>query len=143
MKSPALPLVPKDPTTSTPSTRLPALNRAKADSTPVIPARTFTLDVLSRSQRIPRGSSFAIGDPHLGELGHGDLKALVRVQGPPLSPNKLTIEWTVNGVVTDRQKKIVPSELVDYENEPTLGTYKVTIRLEGQSVAEFSFQITP
>lgn len=143
VKPDPLPLAPKGFSPSNPAPRPPALTRGAAEPAPANAARTFTLDVLSRTQRIPKGGSFAIGDAHLGELGHGDLKALVRIQGPALPPNKLTIEWSVNGVVTDRQKRITPSELVDYENEPTLGAYKVTVRLEGQSVAEFSFQITP
>jgi hypothetical protein len=111
---------------------------------PAVVKRSFTIEVLSRTRRIQRGNSFAIGDPILGELGHGDLKAQVLIDGPPLAPsNRLTIEWTVNGVVTDRQKPMSPTTLLDYNNEPTQGDYKVTLRLDGQAVDEFTFRIAP
>jgi eukaryotic-like serine/threonine-protein kinase len=118
-------------------------NPTSPDPAPAAPANNFTIEVLSRSRRIPKGASFAIDEPTLGELGHGDLKALVRVEGPSLRPGHLTIEWTVDGVVTDRQKPALPDKLVDYENEPALGAYKVTVRLDGSPVADFMFRITP
>jgi hypothetical protein len=108
---------------------------------PAAGKRSFILEVFSRTKRIQKGSSFAIDDPTLGELGHGDLKARVWVDGPAVPRNRLTIEWTVNGVVTDRQKSVLSNALVEYGNEPTAGIYKVTVRLDGQTVSEFMFGI--
>jgi hypothetical protein len=99
--------------------------------------------VLSRTRRVPKGGSFSIGDRTLGELGHGDLKALVRLDGPPVPSNHLTIEWRVNGIVMDRQRPISPDSLIEYDNEPTSGSYRVIVRLDGQTVDEFLFQIDP
>jgi serine/threonine protein kinase len=98
--------------------------------------------VLSRSRPIQNGTSFAMDDPVMGELAHGDLKAMVQFDGPLPRP-RLTIEWMVNGTVTDRQKPVSPNELVEYNNEPIPGVYKVTIRLDGRPVEEFRFRITP
>ena len=98
--------------------------------------------VLSRSRPIQNGTSFAMDDPVMGELGHGDLKAMVQFDGPVPRP-RLTIEWMVNGTVTDRQKPVSPNELVEYNNEPIPGVYKLTIRLDGRPVEEFRFRITP
>ena len=140
---PAPPISAKNITKTDPVPLKPAKNIAKTDLAPPIPARNFTIVVLSRAQPFPIGTSFAINDPKLGELGHGDLKALVRMEGPPVPAGRLTIEWSVNGVVTERQKPVSPNESIEYENEPTLGNYKVTIRLDGRSVADFVFRITP
>jgi hypothetical protein len=98
--------------------------------------------VLSRSRPIQNGTSFAMDDPEMGELAHGDLKAMVQFDGPLPRP-RLTIEWMVNGTVTDRQKPVSPNELVEYNNEPIPGVYKVTVRLDGRPVEEFRFRITP
>ena len=114
------------------------------DPPPVVPAGpAVKVQALSRDQAIPKGGSFSIADPTLGELGHGDLKAQVRVDGPLTPRSKVTIEWSVNGVVTDRQKPVSPGRVVEYNNEPTSGTYKITIRVDGRPVDEFSFRITP
>lgn len=105
-------------------------------------ATTIKTQVLSRSRPIQKGGAFAMDDPVMGELGHGDLKAMVQFDGPLPRP-RLTIEWTVNGTVTDRQKPVSPGELVEYNNEPIPGVYKVTVRVDGRAVEEFGFRITP
>jgi serine/threonine protein kinase len=116
--------------------------RPSATVTPPMPVTGIKTQVLSRSRPIQNGTSFAMDDPVMGELGHGDLKAMVQFDGPLPRP-RLTIEWTVNGTVTDRQKPVSPNELVEYNNEPIPGVYKVTIRLDGRPVEEFRFRITP
>ena len=110
---------------------------------PPLLANAIRTQVLSRSRPIQKGSAFAMDDPVMGELGHGDLKAMVQLDGPLPPRPRLTIEWTVNGTVTDRQKVVSPGQLVEYNNEPIPGVYKVTIRLDGRPVEEFGFRITP
>jgi len=110
---------------------------------PPLLANAIRTQVLSRSRPIQKGSAFAMDDPVMGELGHGDLKAMVQLDGPLPPRPRLTIEWTVNGTVTDRQKVVSPGQLVEYNNEPIPGIYKVTIRLDGRPVEEFGFRITP
>jgi hypothetical protein len=116
--------------------------RPVATVTPPMPVTGIKTQVLSRSRPIQNGTSFAMDDPVMGELAHGDLKAMVQFDGPLPRP-RLTIEWTVNGTVTDRQKPVSPNELVEYNNEPIPGVYKVTIRVDGRPVEEFRFRITP
>jgi serine/threonine protein kinase len=107
-----------------------------------IPAVTIKTQVLSRTLPIQKGSSFAMGDPVMGELGHGDLKAMVEFDGPLPRP-RLTMEWKVNGTVTDSQKPVPPNQVVEYNNQPIPGLYMVTIRLDGRPVEQFVFRITP
>jgi eukaryotic-like serine/threonine-protein kinase len=121
----------------------PEIVKAAESAPTVSPAMNVSIKILSRSRLILKDSSFAIDEPTLGELGHGDLKALVLVDGGSVQPGRLTLEWTVNGVVTDRQKAVVPNEAVEYNNEPTSGAYKITVRLDGRPVHDFNFRITP
>ena len=116
--------------------------RRVATATPPMIVTGIKTQVLSRSRPIQNGTSFAMDDPEMGELAHGDLKAMVQFDGPLPRP-RLTIEWLVNGTVTDRQKPVSPNELVEYNNEPIPGVYKVTVRLDGRPVEEFRFRITP
>ena len=116
--------------------------RREREKPPPLLVTGIKTQVLSRSRPIQNGTSFAMDDPEMGELAHGDLKAMVQFDGPLPRP-RLTIEWMVNGTVTDRQKPVSPNELVEYNNEPIPGVYKVTVRLDGHPVEEFRFRITP
>jgi hypothetical protein len=109
---------------------------------PVAPVSGIRTQLLSRSRPIPKDFTFSMSDPAYGELAHGDLKAIVHTDAP-VSRSRLTIEWTVSGTVTDRQKPVLANELMEYNNEPIPGSYKVTVRLDGRPVEEFRFRITP
>jgi hypothetical protein len=115
---------------------------AVADLTP-----RFSIDVLSRgTHRIENGSSFPLLDSQLGELGQGDLTALVSFQGQHLPSGRLQLEWTLDGVVADSKPVVLKpgaqQAMVAYGNEPSPGTYRITLKLKDRPVGTFTFRIT-
>ncbi len=108
---------------------------------PSTPEPSLDLTVFSRTRKLENGLNFSYGDPTLGELGHGDLKALVRATGA-LPKGKLTLDWIVDGLRMD-SKQVSPNQQVEYGNEPTAGTYKVTLRLDAKELKTVVFRITP
>jgi len=108
----------------------------------------FSIDVLSRgTHRIENGSSFPLLDPQLGELGQGDLAALISFEGRH-PPRGLRLEWTLDGVIADSKVVVLNPEngagqaMVAYGNEPSAGTYRVTLKLKNHEVQSFTFRIT-
>jgi len=120
------------------------VSAAVADLTP-----HFSIDVLSRgTHRIESGSSFPLLDPQLGELGQGDLAALVSFEGQHAPRGRLQLEWTLDGVVADSKPVVLKPErgaqqaMVAYGNEPSPGTYRITLKLKDRPVGTFTFRIT-
>jgi hypothetical protein len=115
-----------------------------------VSAPHFTIDVLSRGTHpIENGSSFPFLDPQLGELGLGDLTALVGFEGQRLPRGPLKLEWTMDGQVMDskavmfkREPGAKHAELVEYGNEPSPGSYRITLKLKDREVQSFNFRIT-
>jgi hypothetical protein len=125
----------------------PALPAAPPPALPPAPPpasspRNFTIEVFSRTHRIEEGSSFGFNDPELGELGQYDLKAVANADWPPAARGQFRLEWTIDGIPKDAAT-VTLAKLVQYRNEPTPGTYKVTLKLDGKPVQSFSFRITP
>jgi hypothetical protein len=82
----------------------------------------------------------------LGELGQGDLTALVSFQGQHLPSGRLQLEWTLDGVVADSRPVVLKpgaqQAMVAYGNEPSPGTYRITLKLKDRPVGTFTFRIT-
>jgi hypothetical protein len=114
------------------------------DTTP-----SFSIDVLSRgTHKIEEGSSFPLLDPQLGELAQGDLTALVSFEGQRLARGPMQLEWALDGVVMDRKAVVLKpgpgaqQVMVRYGNEPSAGTYRITLKLKDHPVRTFTFRIT-
>jgi serine/threonine protein kinase len=174
---PAVPV--QQPTATTPtgsapqgskSKKRPAKNTAASDASPasevphrgLLPApepptpevagtaQGFTIDVLSRGDhRIENGSSFPFLDQQLGELGQGELTALVSFEGRHLQRDRLELKWIVDDIVWDRKAIVFQREpgakqtmIVKYGNEPTPGYYRVTLEQKGRVIQSFTFRIT-
>jgi len=108
----------------------------------ILPAHDFSIDVYSRNTPLSDGISFASGDPTLGELAQGDLKAMVQYDGVRQSRNKLVLEWSIDQHPMDK-KAVQPNQLVEYGNEPTPGYYRIKLLVDGREAKTFSFRITP
>ena len=118
-------------------------------------AQGFAIDVLSRgTNRIENGSSFPFLDRQLGELGLGDLAALVSYEGQHLPRGSLRIEWIVGDTVMDSKPVVFPrapgaklAVMVKYGNEPSPGSYRIALilkdRTKDRTVQSFNFRITP
>lgn len=102
----------------------------------------FAIDILSRSNPIENGSSFPVDDQILGELALGDIKVMVEHRGQRLSTGRMTLEWVLDGIPLGR-KPVQLGQLVEYAAEPTVGTYKVVLRLGEKVIQNFTFRITP
>lgn len=102
----------------------------------------FAIEVLSRTNRIEDGSSFPFDDRILGELALGDIKVMTVFTGQRVPKGRLTLEWVLDGVPLGR-KPVRLGQLVEYGAEPTVGTYKVLLRLEEKIIQSFTFRITP
>ena len=107
-----------------------------------VATRGFTLSVFSRDHPIGRDSSFSSGDQQLGELAAGDLKASVQYDGAQPPRGLLTVDWAIDGQPMGLPKPVTPNHVVEYGNEPTAGSYTVTLRLDGRTVQTFTFRIT-
>jgi serine/threonine-protein kinase len=104
----------------------------------------YSLKVFSRDEAkhpIENGLSFAFRDPELGEMGVGDLKAHVVLNGPPPGKGPLTIEWKVDGTTMDGHL-VNPNTISEFGNEPIPGAYRVVLRQGANTVAEYTFRIT-
>jgi len=121
----------------------PARIPPPAPVTASVATRGFTLGVSSRTNSIGRDSSFSLGDQRLGELGAGDLRATVQYDGGQPPRGALTLDWVVDGVPMGLPKRVAPNQVVEYGNEPTAGSYTVTLRLDARPVQTFTFRITP
>jgi hypothetical protein len=109
-----------------------------------VPAKNFSIDLVSRTRKVESGSSFPFNDPQLGEMAHGDLFAVVTSDGQRLPLRaRLTLEWAVDNVVTDPAKPVTLNQAQQYGNEPTVGSYRLTLKLNGVEVRTFTFRITP
>jgi serine/threonine protein kinase len=104
--------------------------------------RNVTIEVFSRTHRIEEGSSFSFNDSELGELGQYDLKAVASGDWQPPARAQLRLEWSIDGVPMD-SAAVTLAKLIEYRNEPTPGTYKLTLKLDGKPLQSFSFRITP
>ena len=112
--------------------------------TPDVPAaQGLTIDVLSRrTHKIERDSSFRVGDTELGEMAQGDLTAMISFEGQHMPRGPLVLEWALDGVVVDRVKASL-NQFIEYGNEPSAGSYRVTVKLNGRPIQSFTFRITP
>jgi hypothetical protein len=108
-----------------------------------VATRGFTLTLLSRDHPIGRDSTFSLSDQQLGELAAGDLKASVQYDGAQPPRGTLTLDWFIDGLPMGIPKKVAPNQIVEYGNEPTAGSYTVTLRLDGRAVQTFTFRISP
>jgi len=84
-----------------------------------------------------------LGDQQLGELGAGDLKATVQYDGAQPPRGVLTLDWAIDGLLMGLPKRVAPNQVVEYGNEPTAGSYTVTLRLDARPVQTFTFRISP
>lgn len=115
---------------------------------PVATTPGFTIDILSREQRIENNSIFSFRDPKLGGLGLGDLSALVGFEGRRLQRDHLELKWTVDDVpMGSKAIKFQSGDkqtiMVKYGNEPTVGRYKITLVQNNKRVVQsFAFEIT-
>lgn len=110
------------------------------DPLPTTQVKSLDLAIYSRSRKLENSVAFPYNDPTLGELGHGDLKAVVQVTGP-VPKGKFTLEWLVEGMRMDA-RTITPNHVIEYGNEPTAGTYVVKLRLDAKELKTFVFRIT-
>ncbi len=111
--------------------------------TPVEPvANAFTIQVFSRDRTIQEGTSFAYGDQTYGELAQGDIKAAVTFEGRTQPRGPFRLEWAVDGVVHDNRSTTL-DHLMEYGDEPTVGTYILTLYYQKRAVKKFTFRITP
>jgi hypothetical protein len=108
-----------------------------------IATRGFTIGVLSRDHPIGRDSSFSLGDQQLGELGAGDLKASVQYDGGQPPKGTFALLWSIDGQPMGLPKRVTPNQVVEYGNEPTAGSYTVTLLQDAHPVQTFTFRITP
>jgi serine/threonine protein kinase len=108
-----------------------------------VATRGFTLGVLSRDRPVGRDSTFSLGDPQLGELGAGDLKASIQYEGGQPPKGTLALLWSLDGQPMGVPKRVAPNQVVEYGNEPTAGAYTVTLLLDLHPVQTFTFRITP
>jgi tRNA A-37 threonylcarbamoyl transferase component Bud32 len=126
-----------------PETKTNAPEPRQAPPPLVEPAsQAFKIQVFSREHAIHEDSSFAYGDQILGELADGDIKAAVTFDGQPQPRGQLRLVWEVDSVVHD-QYPVQLDRLMEYRNEPTVGTYVVTLYYQKRAVKKFSFRITP
>jgi serine/threonine protein kinase len=95
----------------------------------------------SRDHPIEQGKTFSSGDPEFGEMALGDLKAIVR-SNVAARKEKLTLQWLLNGQPTGPPQVVIPDQSVPYRNEPTLGTYKIILELNGSVLKTSSFTMT-
>jgi hypothetical protein len=108
----------------------------------------YSLAVYSRKANdkehlIANSLSFKYRDPTLGEMGSGDLKAMVLLNGPP--PGKghlLSLVWKVDGTVMDAHF-VNPNTVTEFGSEPIRGTYQLMLMLDKDKVAEYTFRIMP
>lgn len=128
-----------DPPTN-PTTPAPEQPKRPEPMSPM-QANGIDLAIFSRTRKIEPGLSFSYRDPGLGELAHGDLKALVQSAGPA-PKGKLILDWVVDDVPMD-SKFVTPNRLIEYGNEPTAGTYRVILRLDNKQLKSLVFRITP
>jgi len=141
----AAPTAPKVSQPKETDASLPALRRTSAQA----PAAPFVIQVFSRENPLSEGQQFALLDPTYGEMGFGDLKAIVSANNPPSVRGRLGIEWAVDGIRHDscgmqRDSCTVHlNEAVTYRNQPAHGIYEVILTLDGRPIRSFSFQITP
>jgi serine/threonine protein kinase len=130
-----------EPTATRSNTKSPA-EVVDRDNSPVEGHRLFQIDVFSRQHRIEPGQSFSTEDTELGELGQGDLQAVVSYFGaqPPKGP--ATLEWSIDGITHD-QRQVKLNQRIEYGNEPTVGTYTLTLKVRKVPVQTFTFRISP
>jgi serine/threonine protein kinase len=108
----------------------------------------YSLAVYSRKANDPahliaNTISFKYRDPTLGEMGAGDLKAMVLLNGPP--PGKghfLSLVWKVDGTPMDAHF-VNPNTVTEFGSEPIRGTYQLMLMLDKDKVAEYTFRIMP
>ena len=108
----------------------------------------YSLAVYSRRPDDPkhligRGISFPYLDKDLGEMGLGDLKARVILNGPPPGKvHRLAIVWKVDGQIMDGHT-VSPNTVTEFGSEPIRGTYQVILILDNNPVADYTFRISP
>jgi serine/threonine-protein kinase len=126
--------VPERPAAAPMAAPVAVVQRAMASDT----SSKYTIEVFSRSHSIPAGSSFSARDTVLGELAHGDLKVLV--SGAAAPRGALTVEWVVDGMRMDA-RPVTLGRPLEYGNEPSTGSYVITLRRDGRPLQTFSFRI--
>jgi hypothetical protein len=93
----------------------------------------YSLGVYSRhadnDHLIRPGTSFALADPGLGELGFDDLMAAVIVKGP-IVKGDLFIQWQINGSIVDA-RAVLPNTMISGRFEPYPARYDVVLRQGG------------
>jgi len=114
---------------------------SRFDGPPPPQAHSMELVLRSRDHKIESGISFSYRDPELGEMAHGDLTAVVESTGP-LPRGKLTLDWMVDEIPMGAPQIVVPNRPIPYGNEPTPGSYKVTLKLDGNPLKSGIFRIT-
>jgi hypothetical protein len=134
---------PREPHVPPQATPRPVVPVSTPPAVPVAEANLrYTIEVFSRSHRIENGATFSFNDPVLGELGLGDLQAVVNAEGQPPARGRLQLEWSVDGIAVD-SRPVALGRPVEYGNEPSAGLYRLTLTLHGRWLQTFSFRITP
>jgi serine/threonine protein kinase len=95
----------------------------------------------SRERPIEQGKTFSSRDPEYGEMALGDLKAIVR-SNVSLRKEKMTLQWLLDGQPTGPPQAVIPDQSMPYRNEPTPGTYKIILELNGNAWKTSSFTMT-
>ena len=104
-------------------------------------ADQFAIDVYSRITKIQYDTSFPADDSILGQMAEGDLKAQVVFSGTVLPKGRFTLEWQLDGI-SPGPKPALLNQVVEYNAEPTVGSYKVILRLDRNVLKTFTFRIT-
>jgi len=144
----AVPAAPTEPKVSAP--KEPSAPPPPMRHTPIEdPGAPFAIQVFSRENPLSEGQQFALLDPTYGEMGFGDLKAIVSGNNSLAARGRVGIEWAVDGIRHDScgmqhdSCTVRLNEAVTYRNQPAHGIYEVILTLDRHPVRSFSFQITP
>ena len=144
----AVPAAPTEPKVSAP--KEPSAPPPPMRHTPIeAPGAPFAIQVFSRENPLSEGQQFALLDPTYGEMGFGDLKAIVSGNNSLAARGRVGIEWAVDGIRHDScgmqhdSCTVRLNEAVTYRNQPAHGIYEVILTLDRHPVRSFSFQITP
>ena len=134
-----MPTPPEPPPEKTPQPEQPPV---QAPPPPPPIGNQFTISVYSRINPILDGLSFPVDDAVLGQLADGEISAQVVFTGTVLPKGRFTLEWQMDGI-SSGPKPMSLNQVVKYNAEPTVGAYRLILRLDKTELKTFTFRISP